>query len=410
MSLSFLFNLVSVVGAFLVGLWLPLRLIGINLPDLMTLGGDATVVVVAGINAYMSLKKLHRTTLDLVSVSLDILCLIPFSLITYAIYGEASPWTFYIDLLCIRHVSHIRSVLDRIDSLQPITYRLIPVMTFLPLLVHNIACGWIALGSGTAGTNPDHFLEYSKAIYWAFSTLTTVGYGDISAATPIQMLYACGVQVLGVGVFGFILSNVASLLARSDAARENHMDNLDRAETFMRIHDIPPELRTKIRAYYSYLWTHKKGYLDNSLLQGLPEKIQSELWLHINKTIVERVPFLKGASAELIEDLMHELKPRIYVPGERVFRAGDPGDALYFIHHGSVEILTRDQQVLATLSDGSFFGEMALISASPRNATVKATSFCDLYFLSRESFDKVTTAYPQFRIHLEDTMKARQAA
>lgn len=414
MTHSQILRVISVAGAFLVGFWLPIRLIGYVPAMELEIFFDFMISLVSGVNIYLYFSgsekdyKKFSSWLKL-GVVFDVICLLPLSLFAFVIFDKTFDGILLFNLLCARHIRQIKPLLDEFDSLQPITYRLVPLIVSMPLLVHLIACGWIALGSGTSEATEDPILKYVRAIYWTFTTLTTVGYGDIAAKSISQMLFACSVQVVGVGVFGFILSNVASLLSRSDAAREHHMDNLDKVETFMNMHRIPAELRSKIRSYYHYLWTNKKGYQDQSLLEGLPSKIQSELFFHINKSIVEKVPFLMGASQELIEDLMNELEPRIFVPGERIFRAGDPGDALYFIQSGHIEILGTENKHIASLQDGAFFGEMALVSDRPRSATAKANSFCDLYSLSKESFDRVTTAYPEFKHHIEKVVQQRQS-
>ena len=142
----------------------------------------------------------------------------------------------------------------------------------------------------------------------------------------------------------------------------------------------------------------------------MPAKIQSELWAYINKSIIEKVPFLKGAHPDLIEDLMNELEPRIYVPGERIFRIDEKGDALYFMHSGNVEVLGRDNSMIAQLGEGAFFGEMALVSDKPRNATVKASTYCDIYLLQKDSFDRVTKSYPDFKRHIEEIVSTRKSA
>lgn len=396
------------------GFWLPIRMIG-YIPQMgWEIFFDLLVSLVSGINIYLHFRDHEKDPKEIsswlnISLFLDLICLLPLSLFAFVVFDTTVGGVLLLNLLTARHIRQIKPFLDHFDSLQPITYRLVPLLTGLPLLVHLVACGWIALGSGTAGPDPDKILEYVRAVYWSFTTLTTVGYGDISAKTPLQMIFACGVQVLGVGVFGYILSNVASLLSRSDAAREHHMDNLDKIETFMRLHHIPPSLHSKIREYYHYMWLTKKGYRDESLLDSLPSKIQSELFFHINKSIVEKVPFLHGASQELIEDLMNELEPRVYVPGERIFRVDEAGDALYFIHSGEVEIIDRNDKILATLNEGSFFGEMALISEKPRNATARAHQFCDLYLLHKEAFNRVTASYPEFRKYFEKVGPERAA-
>lgn len=405
-------RLISIVGAFLVGFWLPIRLIGYTPRIEVEIIFDLIISCVAGLNLYLYFRQdfksvtVFKDWLNL-GVVLDFICLMPLSLFAYFIYAEAGNWILFFNLFTARHIRQIKPFLDDFDNLQPLTYRIVPLLMGVPLLVHLTACGWIALGSGTAGPDPDKLLEYVKAVYWGFTTLTTVGYGDISAKTIPQMMYACGIQVMGVGVFGYILSNVASLLARTDAAREHHMDNLDRIDTFMRTHHIPQELRTKIRAYYHYMWEKKKGYNDTSLLDGLPLKIQSELYFFINRSIVEKVPFLRDASQELLEDLMNKLQPRIFVPGERIFRVDEEGDALYIIHNGQVEILARDGQKIVSLHEGSFFGEMALVSSRPRSATAIASTFCDVYALPKLAFTEVANAYPEFKTHLEEMIEQR---
>ncbi len=407
-------RIISICGSLLVGFWFPIRLIGFVPPIYLEIFFDLLISVISIVNIYLYFYDSNKNPRELpswfnLSLVLDLICVVPFSLISFLMLDTTFHSILLFNLLCARHIRQIRPFLDGFPSLQPIIYRLVPLIITMPLLVHLIACGWIALGSGTAGIDDDPTLTYVKAIYWAFSTLTTVGYGDISAKTMLQMLYACGTQIIGVGVFGFILSNVAGLLARSDAAREHHMDNLDKIETYMSLHKIPIELRTKIRTYYHYMWTNKKGYQDDTLLEDLPVKIQSELILHINKSIVSKVPFLRDADSELLGELMTKLKSRVFVPGEKIFKADDAGDALYFIQSGSVDIISREGSIIATLQDGAFFGEMALISDKPRSATAKAHSFCDIYALSKDAFDNVTSSHPHFKSHIEDVMKKRVA-
>lgn len=405
-------RLSSIAGAFLVGFWIPIRLIGFQPAASLEIAFDLLVSAVSVINLYLHFRDSKKDARNWrswmnVSVFVDVICTMPFSLIAFALNDRSLDGILLVNLLTARHIRQIRPFLDCFDSLQPMTYRLVPLFLSLPLIVHVIACGWIALGSGTAGPDPDHILTYVKSVYWTFTTLTTVGYGDIAAKTIPQMLYACVVQVTGVGVFGFILSNVAGLLARSDAAREHHMDNLDRVETFMRLHRTPDELRSKIRSYYHYMWVNKKGYQDDTLMGDLPAKIQSELILHINRPIIQKVSFLQDADSELLEELMHEMKPRVFVPGERIFKAGDEGDALYFIQSGAVEIVSRENNLIATLGEGACFGEMALISNSPRSATARAAGFTDTFVLHKEAFDRVTRTHPQFRDHLHEVMNQR---
>lgn len=410
-----LLRLFSIFTAILVGFWLPLRVIGFSIESSVELSLDFLISLAAVVNLYLHFKvhqidpRKWQNWIQL-TVILDLICLMPFLLIEDGLLKDKDSSLVFLNLLTARHVWKIKDFLHEFDNLKPIVYRLVPLGMMMPLLVHLIACGWIALGSGTAGPDPDKALEYVKAFYWSMTTLTTVGYGDISAKTPLQMIYASITQLIGVGVFGFVLSNVASLLSRLDAAREHHMDNIDQIETFMNSYRIPVTIRSKVRAYYHYIWKEHKGRIDRSLLERLPNKLQAEINFSINQSVIERVAFLKAASRELIEDIMLALDHRVFVPGERIFRAGDPGDCLYMIHAGTVDILTSSGEPIAELNEGAVFGEMALISEGPRNATVICKSYCDLYALPKVEFMRIIQAYPDFKETLQNVMLERQSA
>jgi CRP-like cAMP-binding protein len=73
-------------------------------------------------------------------------------------------------------------------------------------------------------------------------------------------------------------------------------------------------------------------------------------------------------------------------------------------------VISREGELITTLGEGAFFGEMALVTNDKRSATANATSFCDVFELHRESFDRVTKSYPEFLAHVEDVMKKRSAA
>jgi len=406
-----LLRMTAVVGACFMGAFIPLEMLNwvearwvSYVLDVLTLGlGISNFYLITGEHS-----RLSQGNPGYVSLGCEILLALPMTTIAGLIQGYDMSWLVIFDLLAVRHLGRIKDFLDEYDSLDPMLYRILPILSGLPLLVHFTSCCWIGLGSGTVGPSAERIDTYIKAVYWSFTTLTTVGYGDISAKTNAQMLFACGVQLVGVCAFGYILSNIIGLINRADAAREHHMDNLERVDTYTRSHRISPELRGKIRAYFHYLWITNKGYQDRSLLESLPRQLQSEIFLHLNKNMFEEVSFLKNAEQDLIVDLMEQLQSRVALPGERIFRAGDEGDALYFIQSGEIQIGGANGEIFAHLHGGEFFGEMALISDRPRSASARAISYADLFVLTKESFDKVSQRYPKFRNSIAEIMKVRQ--
>jgi voltage-gated potassium channel len=275
---------------------------------------------------------------------------------------------------------------------------------WLALTVHWLACGWFALHAGDAGERAD----YLTALYWCVQTLTTVGYGDIAVVTPAEHIYAMVVMILGVGVYGYVIGNVASLLQKADPARAHHQENMQRLEVFMRQRSLPAPLQERIRDYNTYLWERRLGYDEETILSGLPHGLLREVMLHLKREVIEKVPMFRGAPEELISDLALELRPLVFTPGEVLFRAGEAGQEMYFISRGAIEILGKDGGYLATLHEGDFFGEIALFTHQPRTASARASGYCDLYALDTASFDRVLARHPSFARHIEAMSRERQ--
>ena len=95
-------------------------------------------------------------------------------------------------------------------------------------------------------------------------------------------------------------------------------------------------------------------------------------------------------------------------PGQVVFRQGDAGDCAYFVQSGEVEVVRDDggcDVVLARLGAGQYFGEMALLSSEPRNATVRAAATTKLARLGKRNFLTMLSAMPAAR---QDILKTAQ--
>ena len=276
---------------------------------------------------------------------------------------------------------------------------------WLLLTAHWLACGWLALGGiQQAG---DQFTLYLRSLYWCITTLATVGYGDIVPTTNPQTIYAMVVMLLGVGVYGYVIGNVANLLTNLDMAKRHYMESMERLGAFLRYRNIPLDLQRRLRDYYSYLWENRMGYDEAAVMADLPQGLRTEVALYLRRDFIERAPLFSNASHELVREIALQLRPVVYTPGDYVFRAGHYGRHMYFIGRGQVEIVAGDGHTVATLKDGDFFGELALLFSQPRNASVRAVDYCDLYSLDKDTFDHAISRYPDFARHIKEEAERR---
>ena len=133
--------------------------------------------------------------------------------------------------------------------------------------------------------------------------------------------------------------------------------------------------------------------------------------------LLRGVRLFSSVSPALIRALLSESTLCFFESGEAVFREGDPGDAFYLVCTGSVVVQREDGDQLANLNAGDSFGEMALLLARPRSASVVATTATELLRVDRQDFEALCARSSRFRQNvalqshhrLSDTSRATAA-
>jgi NADH dehydrogenase len=98
-----------------------------------------------------------------------------------------------------------------------------------------------------------------------------------------------------------------------------------------------------------------------------------------------------------------------FVTGEVLFHQGDVGDRIYFVVAGTAEVEVNGA-VVASVSEGSVIGEIALVKDTPRTATVRAKSELDVASVSRETFHTLVAHFPGVKEAMDEIMGRHLAA
>jgi len=116
-------------------------------------------------------------------------------------------------------------------------------------------------------------------------------------------------------------------------------------------------------------------------------------------------PLFSDFGEEELLAVMRGLELRSFEPGDIVLTEGEPGDSLFVLATGAVKAFVRDPAgrhvQVRTLTEGSFFGEISILSGGPRTATVTAATRCELLVLDRRTLDAIASAHPGVRRTLE---------
>ncbi len=169
---------------------------------------------------------------------------------------------------------------------------------------------------------------------------------------------------------------------------------------------FPPSLQARVRNYYAYLWETQKSVATIPITEELPHTLAMEVLLFLNRSILEKVSLFKNANEIFIREIVQLLRPMVFLPDDYIIRQGEYGDCMYFLSNGDVEVVVNGVRV-ATLGQGSPFGETALIQGEKRMASIRALTYCDVYKLSKTDFDALRAHYPDFDAEVKKVVEAR---
>ncbi|XP_042332643.1 potassium voltage-gated channel subfamily H member 2 [Sceloporus undulatus] len=352
---------------------------------------------------------------------IDMVAAIPFDLLIFGSGSEET--TTLIGLLKTARLLRLVRVARKLDRYSEYGAAvLFLLMCTFALIAHWLACIWYAIGNmegktigwlhslgsqigkpfndSTPHLGPSIKDKYITALYFTFSSLTSVGFGNVSPNTNPEKIFSICVMLIGSLMYASIFGNVSAIIQRLYSGTARYHTQMLRVREFIRFHQIPNPLRQRLEEYFQHAWSYTNGIDMNAVLKGFPECLQADICLHLNRSLLQNCRPFKGATKGCLRALAMKFKTTHAPPGDTLVHAGDVLTALYFISRGSIEIL-RGDVVVAILGKNDIFGEPLNLYARPgkSNADVRALTYCDLHKIHREDLLEVLDMYPEFSDH-----------
>jgi CRP/FNR family cyclic AMP-dependent transcriptional regulator len=124
-----------------------------------------------------------------------------------------------------------------------------------------------------------------------------------------------------------------------------------------------------------------------------------------------RAPLFSSVKGDVLDILARSAKVRQFAPGELLVKEGEDAVAFYVLCEGEAEVVKRlgqeGEQVVGHLSEGDFFGEMALLDGFPRSASVRAVSDCECLLLARWDFLALVRTSPEVPLAILPVLSRR---
>ncbi|KAK0162655.1 hypothetical protein PV327_006416 [Microctonus hyperodae] len=392
-------------------------------------------------------KKLAGHYLKSKSFILDLLALLPLDLLQFNL-GSNPMLRFPRFLKVYRVYNYYYMVESR--TVYPNLWRVFNLIHILLILAHWFGCFYYLLseaedfqGDWVYPYRPGEYAtltrKYLGSLYWSTLTLTTIGdlptpetnAEVIAGGNPrslarrgrlsrlLQFKHNGGYvftiisYLIGVFIFATIVGQVGNVITNRNANRLEFERLLDGAKTYMRHHKVPGGMKRRVLRWYDYSWSRGRiqgGGDINTALGLLPDKLKTELALHVNLSVLKKVTIFQECQPEFLHDLVLKMKAYIFTPGDSICRKGEVAREMFIIADGILEVISETGRVLTTMKAGDFFGEIGILNLdglNKRTADVRSVGYSELFSLSREDVLAAMKDYPEAQEILQNLGRKR---
>ncbi|XP_045129017.1 potassium voltage-gated channel subfamily H member 8-like isoform X3 [Portunus trituberculatus] len=362
---------------------------------------------------------------------LDLLAAIPFDLLLAAdVYSSATN----IHLLKLTRLLRLARLLQKMDRYYQYSALILTLlMLSFTLVAHWLACVWYAIaepqvnlweeGEPRIGWIFDlaHRLEtevrnvtivqkYLTALYFTCSSLTSVGFGNVSANTNHEKIFSIVTMLIGALMHATVFGNVTSIIQRMYLRRSLYQTKWRDLKDFLAINQIPKELRQRMQDYFQTMWSLNQGIDINETLKEFPEELRGDISMHIHREILS-LPIFETASQGCLKLLSLHIRNNFCAPGEYLVHRGDVLHYIFYLCNGSMEVV-MDDMVVAILGKGDLVGSD--VDEHLRNGgdtvvksscDVKALTYCDLKSIFIPGLMDVLKMYLEYQQEFANDIK-----
>ncbi|CAK56672.1 unnamed protein product (macronuclear) [Paramecium tetraurelia] len=294
---------------------------------------------------------------------------------------------------------------------------LVQMITIIIYIIHICACVWHGIANINCHPNwidsyelrdTDIYVRYNVAVYWATMTMTTVGYGDVTAKNNIETAVNNVTMLIGSIVFAYSVNSIGIFVSNLYKSRQEYNHTVNLINTFMSKNNIQFDLQTRIRSYLQYIWQEEQQMNEEqvgSIVQKLSSHLQDELNFQLKGNILNQCKIItKTFSLKFKQHLLLVMEEQSFSPEERIITLNQQDDnSLYIITKGEVEIVFEgtnqngdvlQRNSLQWLKAGDYFGEISFITGKLRSASAIARGFVRVFKIKREQLLKLLTLFP----------------
>jgi hypothetical protein len=199
------------------------------------------------------------------------------------------------------------------------------------------------------------------------TTMTTVGYGDITPTTDGERIFAMASMVVGGAFYGYLIGNISAMVAHSDLNATAYHERMDLAYSWIDYHRFPKEMRQRIIKCIKAQLKEKSAACEVDVVSDLSPDLQKDVGSFLIPDDIQFNPLFDGLPLNAISRLQRIVQKVSAEKGHHVTLINEAGTAMFIVHSGAVRMVQPDGKggnLVRILNSGDSFGEEVITGHS----------------------------------------------
>ncbi|VAH48169.1 unnamed protein product [Triticum turgidum subsp. durum] len=240
----------------------------------------------------------------------------------------------------------------------------------------------------------DLLTRYITSLYLAIVTMATVGYGDVHAVNPREMVFIVVYVSFSMLLGAYLIGNMTALIVKGSRT-ERFRDKMTELIRYMNRNRLGSDIRSQVKAHL--LLQYESSYKRDRIVDDIPAAVRSKISQTLYLDTVSKVHLFRGCSEDFLSQIVVKIQEEFFLPGEVILEQGTVVDQIYIVAHGCLEEIGTgeggSEEIVSELLPYDIVGDVAVICNTRQPYTVRVSELCSLLRIDKQSLTSILQMY-----------------
>lgn len=302
--------------------------------------------------------------------------------------------------------------------------RLFALLAGIIVSLHVVACFWYLFSTFSEYEyetwmyrykleDARAFELYLTSAYWAITTLTSVGYGDITPYSDVELIFAIFWIAATMYFLSFTVSSLSSVITMLDIKKKNLDLKLNMVDDYVKETRVSKSTKKKMQNRIRIFNERLPLSIDEEekLMREIPKDLKFEIACNMHEGCIKEFPFFRSRDKEFIISIALFLQPIYFSKKDIILNKGDLATEIFFVLHGSINYISDEENtIFRVVYEGNEFGDIEVTMHMKRLYNVAAACEMTVLVMRENYVVKIQEDFPGIWKEMKKSAKKKLKA